>query len=139
MTLVPYLVCERILYASVSCMTKKQFESYLISERILYASVSCIRLKQNSHENLQKFLTHFSIILLISDQETMKNDTESIYRTQNFVRNLASSNLASVFSCSSVSYIRAYLVCERILYDEKIIWTVSYKRAYLVYLSLIHI
>ena len=27
---------------------------------------------------------------------------------------------------------RAYLVSERILYDEKIIWTVSYKRAYLI-------
>ena len=35
-----YLVCERILYASVSCMTKKKFGPYLISERIFYASVS---------------------------------------------------------------------------------------------------
>ena len=35
-----YLISERILYASVSCMTKKLSGPYLISERILYTSVS---------------------------------------------------------------------------------------------------
>ena len=32
----------------------------------------------------------------------------------------------------SVSYMRAYLINERILYDEKIFCSVSYMRAYLV-------
>ena len=40
LVLLAYLICVRILYASVSCMTNIDIRPYLISERILYASVS---------------------------------------------------------------------------------------------------
>ena len=106
----------------------------------MYASVSYIRLKTKIPRKITELLTHFSIILLISDQKPMKKDAESNYRTDTIAR------LVLVAIWCLFFLVLAYLIFERILYasvscmtkksfglyliSERILYaSVSYKRA----------